>query len=67
MTTMYQPVKELDDIRVEIQRLKAREKSLRAVLLSRPFRQGANSDEDTVERQLRQVFRQPRFFQRTGT
>ncbi|MDU9005114.1 hypothetical protein [Sedimentitalea todarodis] len=67
MTITYQPVKELDDIRVEIQRLKAREKSLRAVLLSRPFRQGESGDADTVERQLRQVFRQPRFFQRTGT
>lgn len=67
MTVTYQPAKELDDIRMEIQRLKAREKSLRAVLLSRPFRRGATSDEDSVERQLRQVFRQPRFFQRTGT
>ena len=66
MTITYQPVKELDDIRLEIQRLKAREKSLRAALLARPFRQIATSEADVVERRLRQVFRQPGFFQRTG-
>ena len=66
MNNIYQPIKELDDIRVEIQRLKAREKSLRAVLLSRPLARGVTSDQDAAERKLRQVFRQSGFFQRAG-
>lgn len=56
--------KELDELRAEIQRLKAREKSLRAVLVSRRFCRLAETEDDPVERQLRQVFRQPGLFQR---
>ncbi|WP_424987529.1 hypothetical protein [Microbulbifer sp. S227A] len=61
----YKPVKELDDIRMEIRRLKAREKSLRAILMSRPRPQGGQ--EDATERQLRQAFRHPGLFARIAS
>lgn len=67
MDISYQPNKELDEIRLEIQRLKAREKSLRAVLVSRSFGPAAENHCESVERRLREAFRHPRLFQRKAS
>lgn len=65
MTMTYQPVKELDDIRAELARLKAREKSLRAILMARAGAYGIG--DDVTERQLRDAFRQSGLFARRAS
>ncbi|MEY8827968.1 hypothetical protein AB9K34_06085 [Sedimentitalea sp. XS_ASV28] len=65
MTMTYQPAKELDYIRAELVRLKAREKSLRAILTARPGPHGIG--DDATERQLRDAFRQPGLFARRAS
>lgn len=67
MTITYRPAKELDEIRLEIQRLKLRQMSLRAYEPCRRIGAAADTDDDPVERQLRLAFRHPRFFRRTGS
>ncbi len=60
MTIAVHPTRELAEIRNEITRLKAREKSLRAIAQTRRLASQAHSADVMIERQLRRVFRQPR-------
>lgn len=66
MNIACHPAKELADIRSEIKRLKALEKSLCAESFSRPSMSDDQADNAMVERQLRQVFRQNRLVARVG-
>lgn len=56
--------RELNELRDEIRRLQAREKTLRAALLSKRLQRLAGAETDPVERRLRQVFCRPPLLRR---